>query len=181
MIYFLRYFEKEVQVTIVITVLFLWAMTSSIYALTKSDETLLIQMNGFDTRIIEESERPPIEIENFLHYFVGLFYSYTSKNYEEHINRAAVLLSHDLVNEFSPKLNAMFDKVSSTPISQNSFIEKILKIKDMEYEIDLSVVRRENDNENSNNYKIRLKVDRVGRSKENPYGLKISNLKEIYE
>ncbi len=181
MIYLLKYFEKETRQLIIMGLLLTWALSSSIYALKKENQTLLLQMNGFDTRVIDQSEQPPIEIENFFHNFVGLFYSYNSQNYESHMNRAAPMLKLSVLKEFAPRLNKMFDRVIQTPVNQIAFIEKINKIQDFDYELVIKVERSEKGQETSNDYNIRLSVDRTDRTRENPYGIEIVKLEEIYD
>lgn len=181
MIYFLTYFEKEFRQIIIMALLLVWASVATYHSIVKKDETLLFQMNGFDTRLIDASQHPPIEVENFFHNFVGLFYSYTSKNYEDHINRASHLVDINLLKKYSPKLNSMFDRVQKSKTNQVSFIQKISKIQDLEYEIHLNVQRFEGDFEKANNYRIRLKVEKVKRTIENPFGLIVRELEEVYE
>ena len=138
-------------------------------------------MNGFDTRVIDKNERPPIEIENFIHQFVGLFYSYTTSNYEKHMNRAAHLFEIGLLRNFSDKVNKMAHKVAQSPTVQNSYVQKIYKIKDYDYEIEMDVRRSVLGVEERNNYRVRLQIERIQRSVENPYGLRLVKLREIYE
>ena len=64
---------------------------------------------------------------------------------------------------------------------QSAFARKITKIKDGIFEIDMVVDRRNESEELSDEYKIRIELDRDRRSLENPYGLVISDLEEIYE
>jgi hypothetical protein len=181
LIYFLKYFEKETKHLIITFLAIGWALVASFHSITKKDKTIVLQINGFDTRVVEESSRPPIEVENFFHNFVGLFYSYTTSNYEDHMNRASTLIKLSLLREYSPKINSMFDKIQLIATVQSSHIQKISKIGDLDYEIDLNVNRVEGDNERKNDYRLRMRVERVKRTTNNPYGLEVTNLEEIYE
>ena len=177
----LKYIEKDFKSFIFAMMMGFWALTATIQLLLKEDKVILLQMNGLDTRVVDKSELAPAEIENFLYNFVALFYSYGSKNYEEHMNRAANLIEMDLLKKVAPKINKMFDVVSSKPIVQTSFVERIFKIKDFDYEIDMRVQRHEDGSEKQSNYKIRMNLEKVERTLENPYGLIITRLEEFYE
>ena len=178
---YLRYLSREVRTSLLIALMAFWCITSTVFLLQKEDKVVLLQMNGLDTRVVEKTELPPVEIENFLYNFVGLFYSYSSENYEDHMNRAAPLFQLSLIKQYVPKINKMYDVISAQKIVQTSFIERIYKVEDFFYELDMNVQRTESSTEKQSNYKIRLKLKKSERTLENPYGLIVTKLEEIYE
>jgi len=177
----LQYINKELRLFLLLILLLSWALTASVFAIQKQDKIILLEMSQFETRVVDSDLRVAVEVENFLHHFVGLFYSYSSENYEEHMNRASVLIEIDLLRGFAPKLNKMFDRVLETPTRQWAFIKSIKRIEELFFEIDMGVFRQEQNQESNNDYKIKIRVDKVNRSLENPFGLKIIRLEESYE
>jgi hypothetical protein len=177
----LQYLRKEVRIFLLIILLLSWAISASVFAIQKQDKIILLEMSPFETRVIDESLRPAVEVENFMHHFIGLFYSYTSENFEEHMNRASVYMEIDLLKKYAPSLNKMFDRVLEKPTKQWAFITSIKRIDELFFEIDMSVHRHEEDAEKMNDYKIKIRMDKIKRSLENPFGLRVIRLEEIYE
>lgn len=177
----LKFFEKQFMTVLIISSLLLWATVASIFAISQKREVILLRMDGFDTAIVSEKARTPVEIENFLNHFVGLFYSYTSTNYEDHIDRSMFLMGKKVALEFSPKLNKMFEKVRDTHTYQSSMVTKISRIRDFEYEILMKVLRRENEGEKTEDYRARIKLSKTKRSMNNAFGLKVTSLEEFYD
>ena len=97
------------------------------------------------------------------------------------MNRAAPLFRMSLLKEKAPDINRMFDVVSGRNIIQNSVVERIFKISDSEYDLDLVVERREGEIEKQDKYKVRIQVKKGERTRQNPFGLRISKLRETYE
>ena len=181
MIFWAKLFEKQILLFFIFFILTAWGLTASTYAILKKDRTLLIQMNGFETSVIDGETHIPAEIENYLNHFVGIFYSYTSVNFEKHIDQSMFFLTEDVALKFAPKLNEKFKKVAKTPTFQAAMVTSINRIKDLDYEIEINVVRRVNGEESEEKYRVRLSLIKAQRNLKNPYGLLIANLKEIYD
>lgn len=178
--YFLwKYFSEELKTSLIIASLLCWALISSYMVFTQKSETLLIQMNGFDTRVIEESQRPLVEVENFFHNFVGLFYSYNSKNFETRMNRVVPMIEIEVMRQYQQKINSMYDKLQKDHTDQFSYIEKITRINDLDYELKIRVERRTRGQDYTSDYILRATVKRTKRTKENPYGLQVDRLEEV--
>jgi|GEM_PF-2140342 len=177
----LYYLGRDAKVYAVCTLLTIWCLTSTGMLMMRKEKIVLLQMNGFDTRIVGAAKNPPVEIENYIHNFVGLFYSYTSQNYEDHMNRAAPLFEvRHFKNRWRRKVNSMFDTVEATRTVQNSFVESIIRIDDLYYELALKVERKTGETENRDDYKVRIRLEKSDRTVDNPYGIKITSLEEIY-
>lgn len=177
----LKFFEKQFMITFIIVILLMWATIASVFAVSQKREVILIRMDGFDTAPMDEKARTPVEIENFLNHFVGLFYSYSSQNYEDHMDRVMFLLNKNVALQFAPNLNKMFEKVKNTHVYQSSIITKMSRIRDFEYEVLMEVLRRESEVEKKDEYRARIKLEKTQRSFENAFGLRVSYLEEFYD
>lgn len=179
MIYFLEYFEKEAKNLLLIAALALWAIFATYFALINKKETLLLMSDSYGTKLVNETENVPVEVENFFHNFVGLFYTYNTDNYEVHINRAVQLMQMSIVEDFNDRINQMYEKLKVVKTHQFSFIQSIKKIREGIYQITMNVERREGEHSWQKDYLLELGVSRSERTKENPYGLKITSLREM--
>ena len=182
MLLYLKLHQSKLFISALITVLFLWAMVVSIKLLTTESKTLLIKIDNFQTQILGEGELSPlpVEIENFINEFFGSFYSYNSFNYDAHIDRALVLMNRELALRFVPKLNAMSEKVKAQSINQSSYAVEISNLKNLEFEVKMRVLRKEDLRETEDDFLIKLKLERVPRTIKNPYGLELVELYEDY-
>lgn len=181
MIYLWRYFNKQIQTFLLLGILGMWALTSTYIALTKKNEVLLIQGTGFDTRVLGATEEVPTEIINFFHDFSGLFYTYSSESFEERMNKVVPFFEIEVMRGFQENINNMFEKLEGQKVSQFTYIQEIKRIRDLDFEIRISVEKREEFNLSKNNYLLKTSIARVQRSKSNPYGIKITRLEEIHE
>ena len=179
MIYFLEYFEKEAKNLFLIVALTLWALFATYFALVNKKEILLLMSDTYGTKLVDENQTVPVEIENFFHNFVGLFYTYNTGNYEGHINRAVKLMKMSVVEEYNDRINKMYDKLQVVKTNQFSFIQNIKKTRENTYEIIMNVERREGEHSWQKDHSLELVVKRSKRTKNNPYGLKVTAIREL--
>jgi|GEM_PF-4720262 len=157
----------------------LWAGLASFSAYSNANRILVVEVTDIETSVVNSEENTPIEIENFLNNFVGLFYSYTGKNYENHIDRAVEMLDPGVLLPISEKLNKRFDKIVGTTLSQTSMIYEIQKIGRLKYEMTIEMNRREAiGGEIAGKFIVKVTLAKVPRSGKLPYGLKIIRLEE---
>jgi len=178
MIHLWRYFRPEIKQLILIVVLISWALFASFVAVTKKSKTLVLELGQFETRVIGAEVRPPVEIENFLHNFSGLFYTYNPVNYKTHLNRVVPLIDLSVMGTYRERINNKFKRVKKEKISQVAFIQKITRIAPKQYELKLEVESRSEREEVTRSYTLRVEVVKIPRSKANPFGLRISSLEE---
>lgn len=182
MLIYLKLHQSRLFIISLLLVLLLWALTVSIKLITTENKTLLVRIDNFQTQIVSEgiSTPLPVEIENFINEFFGFFYSYNSFNYDTHIDRALQLMNRDCALKFVPKLNAMSEKAKAKSIWQSSYAVEIVNLKDLEFEVKMRVTRREDVSESEDDFIIKLKLERVQRTAQNPYGLEVVELYEDY-
>lgn len=180
---FIKLHEKEIIKYSIVGVLAFWALTSTIALLMKRDHLVVVKIDEYGTTVLTEGNEKliSIETENFINNFVGLFYSYTSDNYDNHIERSLYFLDPSVADKFIPKLNSMSDKVKTNTVLQAATAAKIMKIKEGHFQVDLLVNRSSGNDESPDTYKLDIEMERTTRSIENPYGLLITKLEEIYE
>jgi hypothetical protein len=180
---FLKLYDKELQKYLLYFALFFWAILASILILVRRDSLVVVKVDDFGTTVLTEGSDKlvTVETENFINNFIAYFYNYTSDNYDNHIEKSFDFLSRKVSEKYVSKLNSTSDKIKLKRTQQSAFARKITKIKDGIFEIDLVVDRRNESEELTDEYKIRIELDRDRRSLENPYGLVISDLEEIYE
>lgn len=180
---FLRMYDKELHKYLLYSALFLWAILASVLILVRRDSLVVVKVDDFGTTVLTEGSDKlvTVETENFINNFIAYFYNYTSDNYDTHIERSFAFLSRRVSEKYVSKLNSTSDKIKLKRTLQSAFARKITKIKDGIFEIDLVVDRKNDSEELTDEYKIRLELDRDRRSLENPYGLVINDLEEIYD
>jgi hypothetical protein len=180
---FLKLYDKQILRYILFVSLMLWGATSSIALLLKKDHLVVVRVDDFGTTVLSEAnaETATIETENFLNNFIGLFYNYTVQNFDTHIDKSFEFLEPSVAESFIPKLNDMSERVKTRDIRQSAFAARITKIKEGHFEIELEVLRMNGLEESNDKYKLVVILERTGRSVENPYGLLITKLQEIYE
>lgn len=180
---FLKLYDKELHKYLLYTVLFLWALLASILILVRRDSLVVVKVDEFGTTVLTEGSDKlvTIETENFLNNFIAHFYNYTSENYDSHIEKSFDFLSRRVSEQYVTKLSDTSEKIKLKKTLQSAFARKITKIKDGVFEIDLMVDRRNDLEELSDEYKLRVEIGRDRRRLENPYGLLITSLEEIYD
>lgn len=180
---FLKFYEREIYRYLALSALFLWALFVSISLLVRKDHLVVIRVDEFGTTVLtdENPDSVTVETENFINDFVSLFYNYTSTNFESHIDRSFIFIKDDVAERFVSRLNEMSEKVKLRETHQKAVASKILKIKEGLFEVDLFVTKTVGIDETSDKYKIRIELDRTQRSIQNPYGLIITGLEEVYE
>lgn len=180
---FLRLHEREIIKYSIVGVLLFWALVVSIALLMKRDHLVVVKVDEYGTTVLTDSSPlvVSLETENFLNNFVGLFYNYTSENFDSHIERSLEFLDASVADKFIPKLNSMSDKVKTRQTLQTATAAKIVKVKDGHYQIEMVVNRTTGNEESPDSYKLDVELERTHRSLENPYGMLITKLEEVYE
>lgn len=180
---FFQLYDKELHKYLLYFALFFWAILASILILVRRDSLVVVKVDDFGTTVLTEGSDKliTVETENFINNFIAYFYSYTSENYDMHIEKSFNFLSRKVAEKYVSKLSENSDKVKQKRTFQSAFARKITKIKEGVFEIDLVVDRRNDFEELSDVYKIKIELDRDRRSVENPYGFVINNLEEIYD
>ncbi|MCC6817508.1 MAG: hypothetical protein IT245_01275 [Bacteroidia bacterium] len=144
---------------------------------------VVVKVDEYGTTVLTSSsgESLTIETENFINNFIHLFYNYSSENFDDHIDRSFAYLDTGIATKLADNLTKMSEKMKTQNITQQAFAHKIVKIKDDYFEVELTVKRMNGFDESGDTYKVYFELDRTNRTLENPYGLIISKLEEVYE
>lgn len=182
MLIYLKLHQSKVLLVLLGITLFFWALVVSIKLISTKNQTVLIRVDDFQTQVINEEsvENIPIQLENFIGHFIGYFYSYTSHNFDKHIDKAIQIMDQQLARSFVQKLNAMSEKTKTKSIFQSAYPLQITQLKEFDFEIKMRVYHIENDIETEDDFLIRLKIKKIQRTLENPFGLEVVEINENY-
>lgn len=180
---FIKLYDKEILRFLIYSILICWSLTVSLALLLKKDHLVVVRVDEFGTTVLTEnrSETINVETENFLNNFIHLYYNYSSQNYDDHIDRSLQYLETNLALSLSDKLSKTSDRVKTHNLYQEAIPLKILKIKEGSYEVYLNITRSEIGNKSQDQYRLIFELSRASRSIENPYGLRIEKIEEIYD
>lgn len=183
MLLFLKLNQNKIFYYLSILLLVAWSILATIKLMLTHDQVLLIKTDKYQTVVMDPKfqAKTPVEIENFINYFVGNFYSYSSLNFEAHIDEAITLMDKDEALRHAEKLTKMSENVVTNQIIQTAQVLKITSLKDFEYEIEMDVKRRDLNTESQDKFKIKFELKEIERSKQNPFGLKVVGIHETYQ
>lgn len=180
---FFRLYDKEILRIFIYIILFLWGISVSLALVLKKDHLVVVKVDEYGTTVLtgNSSQSVTIETENFINNFIQIFYNYNSENFDDHIDKSFAFLDREQALKMVDKLNALSEKMKVATVHQQAFAQKLIKIKEGYFEVELKVTRATGMQEATDTYKVLFELNRTRRSIENPYGLLISSLEEIYD
>ncbi len=155
------------------------------HAFTSRPQTVLIGVDQNGTRIITDQEDPVLrtEVINFLRAFVGVMYNFDQTTFVDNAAKASDLLSLDLWNEKKNDVMTMIETMKKEPMQVSTQITKIGKEKNEKNEEQYSVYTNQIVNRRARTDNIKMNyiftVQKLPkRTKENPYSIEITSIKE---
>jgi hypothetical protein len=161
--------------------LFLWGVTATIYATSKESKTVLIGIDENGTRIIENKDDPlfKTEVVAFIRHFSLLLYNFDSQTYVENVGSASDLMSTELWEELEISLKAKRNVVDERHISHSGVVEQIIKSDDFQYDVLLKGYEQRQLKRVERFIKLQLVLNRKDRTNINPWGIEVAELKEV--
>lgn len=171
-----KFYQTEILRWGLVLSLLVWAVISSLFALTNNREVILVAIDGAGSaRLISEKDDRFLrnELKAFLQAFFDGYYTFDQTTFDERVGAATDLMSKDLWEREKPKVATLSQKLKSNPLSQASKIRSLDLIEEGRVEAILEVKVRQRVSEETSLVKVVLKYEPHARSKENSWGYQI--------
>lgn len=168
-------YRPKIVLTGLISALFLWAVTSTAVALFKKQERLYIKISRDQVSVDDKtnSEDDRILELNFLRNFVMFVYNFDELNYLKNLNRGSYMMSDSFWTSTSKEIPKVLEVIRSQRLQQSSIIEKLVRLDTDSYDL-FTVSQYQIGSEiETRKFKIRVKLQKVDRTRENPWGLEV--------
>jgi len=181
MIFKSKLYREQIKHGLLIVSLFLWALTSTVFALKSESKILLIGIDENGSKIITDSNDRILqnELKNFLKSFLLTFYNYDDKSYSSQIESASNLMSLDLWEQEKSKLLEQKEKLIKFPLAQTPDIESIDLIDQGKIEAILNLTIKTRLNEQKVKLKVHLSFKKTIRTELNPWGFEITEVTDV--
>lgn len=178
MIFKSKLLREEIKHWIAILALFLWAVTATIVAISRTEKTILIGIDDAGTRIITNNSDRLIqsELKNFLSYFINHYYSYDEKTFIGQIGISTDLMSEDLWSRNREELLGLNQRLQKTPLTQVVEIESMDLIEPGKVEVLLALNVRSRLNTQIVKLKVLMEFKARERSDKNPWPFEITEV-----
>ncbi len=181
MIAVFKLYKNIISSIAIIVILTIWAISSTVIAMTKSDKVLLIESSPSGVRIIsadDNENRVSHEYRAFLRLYTLLVYNYDHTTFLGNIEEVRNILSRGYLDSFMEEVSKAFPIIESRKIAQVSTIEKIVKNKSDEFELTLNTNVFKNGGNEEFKILVKMKLNETQRSFENPWGIEVEYAKE---
>ena len=175
-----RFIRDEVLRLLLITALFLWAVTATVVALLKTEKTILIGVADEASYVISQSNESVKrkEITNFVRTFISNYYDFSPSNHAEKISRSGDLMAKGLWDEKRPELLKINERLKTEPLVQTVKILSIDLINEETVEALLQIQISKRIESITTNLKVTLKLRPYERSESNPWPFEITGAKD---
>ena len=172
--------RSELKHWLLVTVLLLWAVSATIFGLSKKDRVLLIGISEAGARIITDAGDGllKVELQKFVLEFLDLYYVYDEKTYKDRAGKAADLFAESLWDEKKSEMLALNEKLQKTPLSQSMEVQSVDLLEEGKVEVLLKLHIKSRLNEPQVMLKLGLSYELNKRSEENPWGYQITGISE---
>ena len=178
----LQLLKKFSPIAFSITLLLCWALTSTYAALKNKGETLIIAIDSNGTRLVSKNTDPifKTEIISFFKYFNDSLYNFNSQNFEDKVGPITSYFSNELWEKEKSKISQLQKLTKSKNIISTSNIQKISKINNKSFDLLIDHTFKENLSKTKKTLKLSVQIELVKRSKLNPWGILIDDIKETH-
>lgn len=177
--YFGTLIKKHLAMGLLLFSLICWAMTTTVLALTASNETVLIGIDKNGTRVITAQDDPlfKTEVVNFLTRFVALLYNFDANSFVDNVGSASDLMTVQLWQKEKDKTIKLGDLVKREQISHSAIVQKISKTSG-KYQVLIETNQMMRMKNHKQAVKLEIELQQVERSPRNPWGMEVANLVE---
>lgn len=173
--------REEIKQWLLIMSLSIWAIFATAFALKNNSKTILIGIDDSGSRLITETNDRILqnELRNFLKHFIEQYFIYDEKTFADQMSLASDLMSPELWEIQKPKLLEIKEKLQKLPLTQLADIESLDKIDDDKVEGILNLVIKSKLSDHKVKLKISLKILKIKRTEQNPWGFEIAELSDV--
>lgn len=172
--------RNEIQYWSLLAVLFLWGITASVFAVSKSEKIILVGIDDAGVRLITaQSDRLlKDELQKFVLNFLDLYFNYDEKSFNKRVGLAADFFTEELWNQRKSELFAINQRLQKSPLIQRAEVESIDLLEDGKIEVSLALSIKSRMTENKVKLKVFLSYQKRDRSEENPFSYVITEISE---
>ena len=175
-------FKRNIQFLLFIftTLVCLISTAFSIKAIQRSSSPIIIGIDLNGTRVVTESNDPIFKTEAtaFIQKFLFHVYNFDSSNFMQRIGYATSIMSDDLWKRKQSEIMDLKSKVENDGISISAQIQKLTKDESGTYHAALLVHENSRMNEQVHTIEVKMKLNSVPRTQENPSGLEVDSYEE---
>ncbi len=173
-------YREEILRWSLIGALAFWGLSSTIWAVTKTQTTLLIAIDDNGARLVTDEHDHLIKAEavNFIKTFIGFYLNFDSVSHRLQIGKAADLMSSELWERSKLKLFEIDKRLKVEPLSQVSEIQSIDVIRENTYEVIALVHINHRASDSKLPLKLTIELSSRNRTQENPWAFEIKELKD---
>lgn len=141
---------------------------------------ILIAIDANSTRVISRIDDPIFDTEavRFAKMFVSKLYNFKPQTFEENVGFASSFFSISLWEQEESKMLEHMKNVAKEQISMTGVIQRIVKNSDSEYTIDAKIQEITRLNTQDRNLSLKIFIQRIERTKTNPYGIEVTRYEE---
>ncbi len=147
----------------------------------REDRILLVQIDeASGARLIVEEDEALIMSQQkaLIRRLVSQMYNYSSDTYERSISKAGDLMSQDAWNRAMPEFISIKDKVAEVKIEQQSAINKISRIDDSKYRLELELTVQDKLVSRKATVQLDVELQRRKRDEINQFGWEVASYEE---
>ena len=178
--YFTYLLKQHLVVSSLVAALFLWAMTASLFAVSREEKIILIGIDSNGTRIVEAHDDPlfKTEVVNFTRRFFSLLYNFDSEQFAVNVGRASDLMSRELWDQQKAKIMKLEETVKAESIVHSGVVKTITKLKDGKFQVVVRTSQQHRMKSWDQDLLITMSIRPIERTSQNPWGMEVDSLEE---
>ena len=175
-----RFYREEALRWLLIGALAVWALSATIFALTKKDSLVVIAVGDDSSYVVKDTNtsRDKKELLNFTKVIVEKLYTFTPVSFDKNLTEVSDLMSADLWTSKRDEYQRLSAKLKVDPLTQTS---KIISVDDLgEGRLSLLVdieIRHKLETKLAR-LKVELEIKKRGRSEMNPWMYELEGVQD---
>lgn len=163
-----------------IAVLFLITAGLSLKVIYKSEKPMIIAIDANGTRLVSDLQDPIYKTEAiaFIQKFFFNAYNFDSTNFFKRIGYATTAMSEDLWRRKEQEILDLKSRVERDKIALSGKVQKLTQSNDGTYHAAIFLDEQNRLNRSQHELVVSLKLRKVDRTSENPYGLEVESYEE---
>ncbi|MCB0385400.1 MAG: hypothetical protein KDD43_08410 [Bdellovibrionales bacterium] len=157
-----------------------WASFATVVALSKKSEVVLIGIDKNGTRLIHSQDDPlfKTELVEFLRHYLLLTYQFSPESFAARVGDSTSLMSDTLWQRESENIRNLQDLVQKSGLNQTTKVLQINQLKSKEFQSLIEVEQKTRLKTQKFQLKVTLGITPRDRTRENPWGMEITEVKE---
>jgi len=165
---------------IAISLLCVISIAANLRVISKQGTPLIIGIDNNGTRIVTEVSDPIYKTEAvaFIQKFLFSIYNFNSENFMKRIGLSTTLMSEELWQKKRSEILNLKSKVEKDEISITGLVQKLTIDENGVYHGLVLIKEKSRMNEADHQIAVSIKLNKVPRTLDNPYGLEVDSYEE---